>query len=95
MALDTEDVKAIAHLARLRIDESDIPAYVRDLSNILELVEQMNAVDTAAVVPMAHPQAVRQRLRVDEVIEADEHERFQAVAPQTEVALYLVPKVIE
>jgi aspartyl-tRNA(Asn)/glutamyl-tRNA(Gln) amidotransferase subunit C len=95
VALDSEDVKAIAHLARLRIDESDIPAYVRDLSNILDFVAQMNAVDTAAVVPMAHPQAVSQRLRVDDVTEVDEHERFQAVAPQTEAALYLVPKVIE
>ena len=66
-----------------------------DLSNILELVEQMNAVDTSGVTPMSHPLDAVQRLREDVVTEIDRREQFQAIAPLTEDGLYLVPKVIE
>ncbi|HKK05474.1 MAG: Asp-tRNA(Asn)/Glu-tRNA(Gln) amidotransferase subunit GatC [Gammaproteobacteria bacterium] len=95
MSLDKADVEKIAHLARLAIDEGDIPEYARNLTNILDLVEQMNAVDTAGVTPMAHPLEVAQRLREDEVTEADQRELFQAHAPAVEAGLYLVPQVIE
>jgi aspartyl-tRNA(Asn)/glutamyl-tRNA(Gln) amidotransferase subunit C len=95
MALDRRDVEHIAHLARLAIAEDDIPRYARDLSDILALVEQMNAVDTEGVTPMAHPLDMVQRLRPDEVAEGDRREHFQAVAPQVEAGVYLVPKVIE
>lgn len=95
MSLGPAEVNRIAHLARLAIDEDDIPEYARNLSAILDLVEQMNSVDTKDVTPMAHPQDAAQRLRPDEVLETDQRERFQAVAPQTEDGLYLVPKVIE
>lgn len=95
MSLDSSEVKKIAHLARLAIDENDIPQYEHNLSNILQLVEQMNAVDTDQVSPMAHPLDENQRLRDDAVTETDQREHFQAVAPQTENGLYLVPKVIE
>ena len=93
--LDKTQVEKIAHLARLAIDERDVPGYLRDLSNILALVEQMNAVDSADVIPMAHPLEGKQRLRGDRVTEGDERQRLQAVAPQVEAGLYLVPKVIE
>lgn len=95
MPLDPSQVKAIAHLARLAIDERDIPDYARNLSAILEFVEQMAAVDTAAVEPLAHPLDMAQRLRADQVSEPDQRERFQAIAPATEAGLYLVPRVIE
>jgi aspartyl-tRNA(Asn)/glutamyl-tRNA(Gln) amidotransferase subunit C len=95
MSLDAADVKKIAHLARLAITEQDIPEYARNLSNILSLVEQMSAVDTAGVPPMAHPMDAIQRLRPDVVSETDQRERFQSIAPQVEAGLYLVPKVIE
>lgn len=95
MSLGPVEVKKIAHLARLAISEADVPDYARNLSSILELVEQMNAVDTTDVEPMAHPLSMAQRLRIDEVCETDQHDRFQSVAPQTEAGLYLVPKVIE
>lgn len=95
MSLDADQVRKIAHLARLAIKESDIPEYARNLSRILELAEQMNAVDTAGVEPLAHPLDTSQRLRPDEVTETDRRERFQAIAPQVEAGLYLVPKVIE
>jgi len=95
MSLQKEDVEKIAHLARLAIDEADIPEYARNLSNILELVERMDAVDTEAVTPMAHPLDMPQRLRDDVVSEENQRERFQAIAPQVEKGLYLVPQVIE
>ena len=95
MAITAEDINKIAYLARLGIDEDDINAYSKDLSGILDLVAQMNSVNTDAVLPMAHPMDQSQRLRADEVTEHDQHEYFQAQAPQVEAGLYLVPKVIE
>jgi aspartyl-tRNA(Asn)/glutamyl-tRNA(Gln) amidotransferase subunit C len=95
MSLGPAEVKNIAHLARLAIDEDLIPEYARNLSGILDLVEQMNAVDTTGVEPMAHPLDASQRLRPDVVTEPDQREAFQAVAPATEAGLYLVPRVIE
>lgn len=95
MSLDADDVKKIAYLARLKVEETDIPDYVSNLSNILDLVEQMNSVDTEGVLPMSHPMDAVQRLREDEVTETDQRDTFQQVAPKTEDGLYLVPKVIE
>ncbi len=95
MSLDTDDVKAIARLARLNIDEADVPHYATNLSNILDLVEQMNSVDTTGVIPMSHPLDVAQRLRDDVVTEKNQRDAFQSVAPATQDGLYLVPKVIE
>jgi len=95
MSLDRSDVDKIAHLARIRISDDEKDRYVQDLNNILDLVEQMNAVDTDGISPMAHPLRMVQRLRHDEPSEPNRRERFQGVAPATEDGLYLVPKVIE
>ena len=95
MSLDKNDVEKIAHLARLAIAEDDIPGYATSLSSILELVEQMNAVDTDSISPMAHPQDAYQRLREDVVTEENQREHFQKIAPEVEKGLYLVPQVIE
>lgn len=95
MALDSTEVAKIAHLARLGIEEADIPRYARNLTDILDFVEQLNAVDTGGVPPLAHPLDTTQRLRPDEVTESDRREAFQAIAPSVEAGLYLVPKVIE
>ncbi|MDH5518480.1 MAG: Asp-tRNA(Asn)/Glu-tRNA(Gln) amidotransferase subunit GatC [Gammaproteobacteria bacterium] len=95
MSLDAEQVKKIAHLARIEINEADIPGYAATLSNILDLVDQMAAVNTDDVEPMAHPMDASQRLRADVVTETNQREQFQSVAPKTEDGLYLVPQVIE
>ena len=95
MSLNRDDVKKIALLARLEVGEEDIELYVQNLSDILLLVEQMNAVDTSDIMPMAHPLDTSQRLRIDEVTEPNQREHFQEIAPQTKDGLYLVPKVIE
>lgn len=94
-SLQKEDIEKIAHLARLGIDEADVPDYARELSNILGLVEQMSAVDTAGVTPMAHPLDAHQRLRDDVVTEQNQREQLQANAPQVDDGLFLVPQVIE
>ena len=95
MNLERHDIEKIAHLARLAIRDEDIPAYTRDLSNILTLVEQMSSVDTGDVTPMAHPLDAIQRLREDRVTETNQRERAQQLAPRVEAGVYLVPQVIE
>jgi aspartyl-tRNA(Asn)/glutamyl-tRNA(Gln) amidotransferase subunit C len=95
MALDAADVEKIAHLARLGINPDDVPEYTRNLSDILAFVEQLNAVDTTGVEPLAHPLEATQRLRADVVSESNDRENFQSVAPEVEAGLYLVPQVIE
>jgi len=95
MSLDNESVEKIARLARLSVSKDELPEYAKQLNNILDFVEQLSAVDVESVVPMAHPMDQAQRLRVDEVTESDQREKFQAIAPETEAGLYLVPKVIE
>lgn len=95
MSLTTEDVHKIAWLARLAIDPDKAGAYARDLSGILDFIEQMSAVDTSSVAPMAHPLDQSQRLRPDTVSETDQRRLFQSLAPVVEAGLYLVPKVIE
>lgn len=95
MSLKPEDVQAIAHLARIEINESDSERYATDLSNILSLAEQMNAVDTTGVVPMAHPMDATQRLRADKVTETNQREKLQANAPDVENGLFKVPRVID
>jgi aspartyl-tRNA(Asn)/glutamyl-tRNA(Gln) amidotransferase subunit C len=95
MSLTPEDVKKIAHLARLTLSDSDIAFYTPQLSNILAFIEDLNQADTSNVEPLAHPLDVTQRLRPDTVIESDLRDKFQQIAPQVEAGLYLVPKVIE
>ena len=95
MLLTADEVKKIAYLARLGIDEQDIAGYVNDLSGMLDLMTQMSNFNTDSVEPMAHPMDQTQRLRVDKVIEQSNREKFQAIAPHVEAGLYLVPKVIE
>ncbi len=95
MSLTIDEVLKIATLARIRIDENEAESYAQDLSGILDFVAQMSSVDTSEVEPMAHPLDLPQRLRPDEVTEANQRERFQAIAPAVEAGLYLVPQVIE
>lgn len=95
MSLERSEVEKIAHLARLAMSDQELEAVTGDLSNILDLVAQMEQADTTDVEPMAHPLHMAQRLRADEVTEEDQREQFQAIAPLTEAGLYLVPRVIE
>jgi len=95
MPIQSEDVLKIAHLARLAVSDEQVKSYASDLSNIMNLVEQMNQIDTSGVEPMAHPLDQSQRLRVDEVTEIDQRELLQENAVDTEDGLFLVPRVID
>jgi aspartyl-tRNA(Asn)/glutamyl-tRNA(Gln) amidotransferase subunit C len=95
MSLELSDVKRIAHLARIEIDDADAKTALQQLSGILGLIEEMQAVNTDGIEPMSHSQDVVQRLREDVVTESNQRELFQSIAPAVENGLYLVPKVIE
>jgi aspartyl-tRNA(Asn)/glutamyl-tRNA(Gln) amidotransferase subunit C len=93
--LSLEQVRALAELARIEVAAADAEVLREQLNGILAMVDQMLAVDTAGIEPMAHPQEASQRLREDVVTEADQRELFQSIAPQVEDGLYLVPRVID
>lgn len=95
MSLTQEQIQRIAHLARIALSDDEAIATRSQLAGIFGLIEEMQAVDTTGVEPMAHAQEVRQRLRADLVSETDQRDLFQAIAPEVENGLYLVPKVIE
>jgi aspartyl-tRNA(Asn)/glutamyl-tRNA(Gln) amidotransferase subunit C len=95
MSLSPEEVKKIAHLARLAVDTDQLGKLGRELSTILDLVAQMDAAEADDVVPMAHPLEMAQRLRDDAVTETNRRDAYQANAPAVENGLFLVPKVIE
>ena len=95
MALTLDDVKRIAHLARIEVEPHEAEQVLSQLTGIFRLIEEMQAVNTDGVEPMSHAQDVMLRLRDDVVTEADQRALFQSIAPQDEADLYLVPKVIE
>lgn len=95
MSLSADQVRQVAHLARLEVTPEQVDHYAGQLSRILDMVGQLSQVKTEGVVPMAHPLAMVQRLRPDVVTEADRRDAYQAQAPSVQDGLFLVPKVIE
>jgi len=95
MTLSIADVHRIAHLARIEIDAAQAEEVRAKLDLIFGMINELNAVDTSGVVPMAHAQDVALPLREDAVREGDHRLLYQGVAPAVEDGLYLVPKVIE
>ncbi|MDG1445709.1 MAG: Asp-tRNA(Asn)/Glu-tRNA(Gln) amidotransferase subunit GatC [Methylophilaceae bacterium] len=95
MALTIPDIKRIAHLARIEINDSEADKTLNKLTGILALIEEMQAVDTTGISPVSHSQDVVQRLREDVVTASNQRDAFQRNAPAVDRGLYLVPKVIE
>ncbi len=95
MSLEQSDIAKLARLARIRISEESSEELRQRISDILGMIDTMQAVDTRSVEPMANPHDACQRLRADIVTETDQREHFQRIAPATENGLYLVPKVID
>ena len=95
MSLKQDEITKIANLAKLNISDEQMGDYEQRLTSILDLVEQMNSVDTTGVEPMAHPLHMTQRLREDGVTEENQREHFQEHAPSVEKGLFVVPKVID
>jgi len=95
MSLSHDEVKRIARLARIAVNESEVEGVKAQLNRVLGLIDQLQAVDAKGIEPMAHALDLVQRMRADEVTETDRHAQFQALAPAVERGLYRVPKVIE
>ncbi len=98
MSVTAQDINRTARLAKLRIDEGEIPAYVRNLNNLLKLIDDMSRVNTDGIEPMSHPmEGQTQRFREDKITEKNQRELFQSIVPQDKATegLYIVPKVIE
>ena len=95
MALTLDDVHRIAHLARIEIDTAAAQVVQAKLNTIFAMINELQAVDTTGITPMAHAQDVMLPLRDDVVTESDRHALYQAQAPATEEGLYLVPRVVE
>lgn len=91
----SDDIKKTAHLARLSFPEDALGPIEKKLSDIMSFAEQISAVNTDAVETLAHPLELHQRARKDKVTEPNQRDTLQAIAPQTEAGLYLVPQVIE
>lgn len=94
MDADEIDINHLARLAALRLDGDERLGVERDLQRIIALVDEMQAVDTEGVDPLAHPLDATQRLRADEATELIDRERYQAGAPEARDGLYLVPSVL-
>ena len=95
MAIEQDEIEKIAELARIHIADDQIGEVTQRITEILGMVDQLQAADTAGVEPMANPLDATQQLRADEVTEINRRDAFQAIAPAVEDGLYLVPKVIE
>jgi len=99
MALTSQDIARIAHLARLELSASESERMLTQINGFFDIVEKMRAVDTAGILPLSHPVAAFQdvalRLRDDVVCEPDQRDANQRSAPAVEGGLFLVPKVIE
>ncbi len=90
-----EDITALAHLARININDEMVDDVTQNISNIFTLVDQLQQADTDGVEPLSHPLDAHQRLRTDIVSENNQRDELQAIAPSVEAGLFLVPKVIE
>lgn len=95
MALTLDDIHKVAHLARIEISTQEAQATLNKLSGIMDLIADMQAVDTSHVEPMSHAQDLSQRLREDVITKINERALFQESAPAVAEGLYLVPQVIE
>ena len=95
MSLTADQIRQVAHLARLELKPEQVDKYARELSSILDMVGELARADTAGAEPMAHPLDMSQRLRPDAVTEPNRRDDLQAHAPAVKHGLYLVPKVLE
>jgi aspartyl-tRNA(Asn)/glutamyl-tRNA(Gln) amidotransferase subunit C len=95
MSIHRTDVEKVAHLARIAMTDEVIAATTERLANVLAMVDQLQAVNTTGIEPLAHPLDTTQRLRADVVTEKDQRDLLLQNAPATQDGLFLVPKVIE
>ena len=95
MKIDNEIVENIAELTQLEIAQEELSVIGNKMSEVLALVEEMQAIDTSGIEPISNPLDVTQTLRPDIVTSGDNREIYQSLAPEILDGLYLVPKVID
>ena len=95
MSIDTDTARRVAHLARIRVEETDLPKLAQELSNILTFMEQLNEVDVEGVEPMTSVTPMRLKRRQDVVTEGEMQDRILANAPDAREGFFAVPKVVE
>ena len=95
MKFDNDEIKKIAHLARININENEAKKVSEKLEGILELIDQMTEVNTDSIEPMAHALDIKQPLREDKVTEVDMREKSLKLSNETDQSLFIVPRVIE
>ncbi len=93
--LNATDIEKLARLAQLQIDDTQIPIYLSSLGNIMNLISDMEEINTQDIELSTNALNMSQRLRKDEIIEINQRDLFQSLTPHTAAGLYLVPKVIE
>ncbi|KFI30299.1 Asp-tRNA(Asn)/Glu-tRNA(Gln) amidotransferase GatCAB subunit C [Haematobacter massiliensis] len=95
MSIDTDTARRVAHLARIRVEETDLPGLAQELSNILTFMEQLNEVDVEGVEPMTSVTPMRLKRRQDVVTEGEMQDKILANAPDAREGFFAVPKVVE
>ncbi len=95
MIIELEELKNLGRLAKIELDSRAQNRAATDLNNIMQMIAQMQSVDTSNTNPMENPLDAIQRLRLDEVSESDHRDEFQALSEHTRDGLYTVPRVIE
>ena len=95
MSIDTETAARVAKLARIRVEEDDLPALAQEFSNILGFIEQLNEVDVEGVEPMVSVTPMRLKRRTDGVTDGGMQDKVLANAPDAREGFFAVPKVVE
>ena len=95
MKFDNDEIKKIAHLARININKNEADKVGEKLEGILELIDQMTQVNTDGIEPMAHALDITQPLREDKVTEVDIREKSLKLSNETDQSMFIVPRVIE
>ncbi|GGE44024.1 Asp-tRNA(Asn)/Glu-tRNA(Gln) amidotransferase subunit GatC [Actibacterium pelagium] len=95
MSIDIDTARKVAHLARIAVDESDLPALAGELSNILTFMEQLNEVDVEGVEPMTSVTPMRLKRREDVVTDGNYQDKILSNAPDAREGFFAVPKVVE
>ncbi len=95
MKIDNEVILNIAELAQLEVKDEMISQYADKMTAMLNLVEEMQSVNTDNIEPVSNPLDAVQTMREDKVTEKDLRDEYQAIAPEVDSGLYLVPRVVE
>ena len=95
MSIDKSDIKHLCNLSKLNLDEDEQSLFLNQMQSILGMIEELQEVDTGDIEPMAHPLQMTQRLRVDEITEFNERDKYQKNTEFAEDGFYKVPKVID